>query len=70
METESNTSRLNDSTKSLIYVNISDSHDTECLHPQHDTLYDYKSFHVEPESNDKNTNVGYVEMTECVVSNK
>ena len=46
-----NTSRLYGSTKSLIDVDISDSHDTECSHPLFDTLYDNTSFHVKSESN-------------------
>ena len=51
MELESNTVRLYGSTKNLIDVDISDSHDTECLHPPFDTLYDNASFHMETESN-------------------
>ena len=51
METERSTSRLYGSNNSLIDVDISDSHDTDCSHPQYDTLYDNKSFHVESENN-------------------
>ena len=51
MELESNTVRLYGSTKNLINVDISDSHETECSQPPSDSLYDNTSFHVASESN-------------------